>query len=385
MTSLLDRLLNPLGPQQSHGERLLAPSLWSPQDLPNDVVRVIILKDFNGKKRSCLYDSKWNEGGHDDKSCNDGSAQRKRRSAGDIRLISEMSFGSIPMHHENVTTKVHEIRNPRQILLTKLFQHTRRETCFNEDRRVSSTPSIPGSAVGSRSSRSSSVMSPNMSWSLSSSMSTNTMNGDGHEGAVHLHPDSFSERCKRRSKETSIEYGNGFRRRTASVLDVALEGGAGGVELGKEAGSLPKTEDAPTAPRPRRCHYGVLCICVLISLECGNTQTVNKALEEMIFTHFVLLDRWILRLQKSLLKALKKIATEVARVSRDGSQCPNIEVQPPPVPRASRLEDSSKFVKAIGLLKAEFRALYLVPRIQGLWSRNVFGHPSFMNVFISIW
>ena len=59
------------------------------------------------------------------------------------------------------------------------------------------------------------------------------------------------------------------------------------------------------------------------------------------------------------------MATDAMRTSRDLSQCPLGSTPDSVHTKAARLEDNVKFVKAVKVLKAEFAALYSVPRIQG--------------------
>lgn len=44
-----------------------------------------------------------------------------RQSRSDVKMFGEMIFGSIPITVRSVITKVHELRSPPQLMLTKLY------------------------------------------------------------------------------------------------------------------------------------------------------------------------------------------------------------------------------------------------------------------------
>ncbi|XP_031574334.1 folliculin-interacting protein 1-like [Actinia tenebrosa] len=119
-------------------------------DLDATQIRILVFKDCDRKGKTLLYDSKIAkqiqeertqdaaQGKQQDKT-NSKAATRKpdhnhgsystppvkkklhRRSSSDSTLLGEMIFGSVAMTYKGSTVKVHLIRSPHQLLMTKVF------------------------------------------------------------------------------------------------------------------------------------------------------------------------------------------------------------------------------------------------------------------------
>uniref|UniRef100_A0A8C3A7K6 Folliculin interacting protein 1 n=1 Tax=Cyclopterus lumpus TaxID=8103 RepID=A0A8C3A7K6_CYCLU len=84
------------------------PSSWPIPQLEPSQIRLIVYQDCERRGRNVLFDS------NADISC--GS-----RCSSDVVMLGEMMFGSVAMSYKGSTLKIHQIRSPPQLMLSKVF------------------------------------------------------------------------------------------------------------------------------------------------------------------------------------------------------------------------------------------------------------------------
>lgn len=102
-------------------------------------VRVVVMRQSDAKGRQVLFDSESvyrrlassDIGSTPSASCPnfdrlEARPDKKLKRRSDSNILAEMIFGSAPLAYRGVTMKVHELREPARIMLTRIFPSTRR-------------------------------------------------------------------------------------------------------------------------------------------------------------------------------------------------------------------------------------------------------------------
>ncbi|TPX70616.1 hypothetical protein SpCBS45565_g01576 [Spizellomyces sp. 'palustris'] len=237
-----------------------------------------------------------------------GAPGGRRKSVKNLDLLGEMMFGAVPLSPKGVTTKVHYFRAPNaQVLLTKVFTMPADITEEEEDTitasllahtrlsSVSSSYSTWGDAfsdVGDRSRPLSRINSFSRSFQpgVETSVVENSYSrpvswiSDGGRYSISPTPSFVS------SLWALTEGSESYRRRKIERFSMHSAERSSDISLSSSpsAGGL----SSPLKKTRRRIAYSVALV-----LDCGST----PELRDFFFTHYILIERHLLRLQKKVL------------------------------------------------------------------------------------
>ncbi|TTU76953.1 Folliculin-interacting protein 1 [Bagarius yarrelli] len=91
-------------------------STWSSPELEPSQIRLIIYQDCERRGRNILFDSDTKK-----RCMEEGTAVSATHCSSDPNMLGEMMFGSVAMSYTGSTLKIHQIRSPPQLLLSKVF------------------------------------------------------------------------------------------------------------------------------------------------------------------------------------------------------------------------------------------------------------------------
>ncbi|XP_043343348.1 folliculin-interacting protein 2 isoform X7 [Cervus canadensis] len=97
---------SPDGPELSNS--------WSCSELDLNEIRLIVSQDCDRRGRQVLFDSKAVHTAEE-------VAAQYTRPASDVNMLGEMMFGSVAMSYQGSTLKIHYIRSPPQLMVSKVF------------------------------------------------------------------------------------------------------------------------------------------------------------------------------------------------------------------------------------------------------------------------
>ncbi|XP_043758241.1 folliculin-interacting protein 2 isoform X7 [Cervus elaphus] len=87
---------------------------WSCSELDLNEIRLIVSQDCDRRGRQVLFDSKAVHTAEE-------VAAQYTRPASDVNMLGEMMFGSVAMSYQGSTLKIHYIRSPPQLMVSKVF------------------------------------------------------------------------------------------------------------------------------------------------------------------------------------------------------------------------------------------------------------------------
>uniref|UniRef100_A0A672QYN7 Folliculin-interacting protein 1-like n=1 Tax=Sinocyclocheilus grahami TaxID=75366 RepID=A0A672QYN7_SINGR len=87
---------------------------WSSPELDPSQIRLIVYQDCERRGRNVLFDSDARKRSTED-------APGSSRCSSDANMLGEMMFGSVAMSYKGSTLKIHQIRSPSQLMLSKVF------------------------------------------------------------------------------------------------------------------------------------------------------------------------------------------------------------------------------------------------------------------------
>ncbi|XP_070331025.1 folliculin-interacting protein 2 isoform X5 [Odocoileus virginianus] len=87
---------------------------WSCSELDLNEIRLIVSQDCDRRGRQVLFDSKAVH-------TTEEVAAQYTRPASDVNMLGEMMFGSVAMSYQGSTLKIHYIRSPPQLMVSKVF------------------------------------------------------------------------------------------------------------------------------------------------------------------------------------------------------------------------------------------------------------------------
>uniref|UniRef100_A0A3P9B4W3 Folliculin interacting protein 1 n=1 Tax=Maylandia zebra TaxID=106582 RepID=A0A3P9B4W3_9CICH len=90
-----------------HIMMLLLMYSWPLPQLEPSQIRLIVYQDCERRGRNVLFDS--------------AAKKRGSRCSSDVVMLGEMMFGSVAMSYKGSTLKIHQIRSPPQLMLSKVF------------------------------------------------------------------------------------------------------------------------------------------------------------------------------------------------------------------------------------------------------------------------
>uniref|UniRef100_A0A3B1ITT4 Folliculin interacting protein 1 n=1 Tax=Astyanax mexicanus TaxID=7994 RepID=A0A3B1ITT4_ASTMX len=89
---------------------------WPSSELELGQIRLIVYQDCERRGRNVLFDSNSKK-----KSAEDASVTGTPHCSSDANMLGEMMFGSVAMSYKGSTLKIHQIRSPPQLMLSKVF------------------------------------------------------------------------------------------------------------------------------------------------------------------------------------------------------------------------------------------------------------------------
>ncbi|TRY77691.1 hypothetical protein DNTS_004560 [Danionella cerebrum] len=89
---------------------------WSSPELEPSQIRLIVYQDCERRGRNVLFDSNTRK-----KSAEESMLTASSRGSSDANMLGEMMFGSVAMSYKGSTLKIHQIRSPPQLMLSKVF------------------------------------------------------------------------------------------------------------------------------------------------------------------------------------------------------------------------------------------------------------------------
>eukprot|EP00127_Corallochytrium_limacisporum_P006778 Clim_evm48s235 gene=Clim_evmTU48s235 len=125
------------------------PPPYNPPDLDLDRIRVMVYRDIPNHDRIVLLDSDYGgptgpeepEPEHcKDKNAGTGAQRQNSRwkyGANDAELIGEMVFGTLPLHTKGMAVKIHHLKNPNRIMITRIFSIRQKEAVPQVSRNTS--------------------------------------------------------------------------------------------------------------------------------------------------------------------------------------------------------------------------------------------------------
>ncbi|XP_063443784.1 folliculin-interacting protein 2-like isoform X2 [Mytilus trossulus] len=330
-------------------------AVWKPPKLERTKIRLVLYHD-NERDRNILYDStslrKTEElqGCHLRKKgciqnrliCSDGdlSMNKKhvpskymltRKMGSDVKVLEELMFGSVGMAYKGPSFKVHFLRNPSQMMLTKVFipeNHQTRESIYsdidsidslsihsNQDLSISDPKQISQhNRHGSNIAQSIPVDVPSMSpkrhsfdlFEEDSGLSL-TSSGSFHASfpSPGSNPNSYTSLHRRwmRSQSMSLE---GFTMRKRNSQDNLV------------------AQDRQDVILPARRRRSKIAMGILFELNDNDKNTEqNKMFENFFFSHITLLESHLEKLKLAIEKAhynrgkFVDIVTEALEIFRD--------------------------------------------------------------------
>ncbi|XP_005401024.1 PREDICTED: folliculin-interacting protein 2 isoform X1 [Chinchilla lanigera] len=87
---------------------------WSCSELDLGEIRLLVYQDCERRGRQVLFDSKAVQRIEE-------AAAQYTRPASDVNMLGEMMFGSVAMSYKGSTLKIHYIRSPPQLMISKVF------------------------------------------------------------------------------------------------------------------------------------------------------------------------------------------------------------------------------------------------------------------------
>ncbi|RUS27488.1 folliculin-interacting protein middle domain-containing protein [Jimgerdemannia flammicorona] len=283
---------------------------------------------------------------------------QKRGRNNKLDLLGDMIFGTAPLSHKGMSTKIHLVRREKpQIVITKLFTVNPRDLeTLSQGRRgsfssISSDMSVASSIAGSdyrvpynNRSRPSSVYMVGEEYSESSDddsfrmpQPSPTFSSGPPILGLRSSRNSFNTKRMRRSSQTSLENG------VFNPTPLPVSG----------RGDLP---NAGVKHSSRSINYALAIV-----INCDDS---NKLIQEFIFSHFALVENRMHQLQAvafKLLCALFRRSSTQAQIN--GPNSGHLPFLTPYV-----LQHEAAFLDAVSRFKDSLCSLYKTPRIQEpLW------------------
>eukprot|EP00052_Salpingoeca_macrocollata_P009621 m.75689 g.75689 ORF g.75689 m.75689 type:complete len:1017 (-) comp17182_c0_seq1:114-3164(-) len=410
--------------RERQAQQLVEPQPWCVPDIPKQGIRVVLFHENAMKQRRLIYDTELEGGGGHvteeqaiPRRGHSGGSPRKPR---DEDLLGEMLFGSIPLAFQGTTTKVHEIKQPKRVVMSKVFavplpvlasgavDLAGSEACMRTRSGSSSglrvpcntLPNVIPEAPASLLSGMSTVHAcpPSPTSSPHRSRTGFRMSSSSSSTAVISIPDSGVSSGNRHGRAMAHSLANG-----PSSRGVMLDEDTASDDLNDsvashpgEWGDVPRTSlhrgvrsarstlsDLSQGPRARRLmrsathsieaglrrhsqadtaragRVSVFAVAVIFTVE------ANATFQEFLFSHFAVLELRFLSFTKACVKLVEDTQDFLAKQAASSNDNPKERVARQLGPL---LAESEPLVQRIAMLCQQIRHLYEAPRIQSpLW------------------
>ncbi|XP_067848747.1 folliculin-interacting protein 2-like isoform X2 [Heptranchias perlo] len=352
LQKLFNKRANAASPSKSSKE---GPGFsWTPVEFEVNQIRLIVYQDCERRGRHVLFDSKavrkvegaTVQKSSDDlsklngKCCHTGSSgtctqnstsssapntkeqlprYQYSRPASDVNMLGEMMFGSVAMSYKGSTLKIHLIRSPPQLMISKVFS-ARMGTAGGSSNMLQDSfeyinqENTTGKPCSSQNGSSNYCAGNNLAHSTPVDMPSRGQNEDGDSGIARsaslssllITPfpspnSSFSSSCA-----------SSFQRRWLRSQTTSLENGIFPRWSAEETFSM---ADESYTSNPQMVRRKKIAISVVFSLP--EKEEENKTFQEFFFSHFPLFETHLSKLKSAIEKAMiscRKIAESSQRV-----------------------------------------------------------------------
>ncbi|XP_063076174.1 folliculin-interacting protein 2 isoform X2 [Engraulis encrasicolus] len=315
-----------LGTLYVHYAEDFTPSSWALAEFELAQIRLIVYQDCERRGRQVLFDSKAirkldavrphnteetvkRSSAPCDTSHQTGPKDipptyQYTRPASDVNMLGEMMFGSVAMSYKGSTLKIHHIRSPPQLMVSKVF-----------------SARVGGSNSGSTSTLQDSLDSisqtcPSYSSSIAHSMPVDMpgrgRSEDGDSGIVHSASLSSLLATPLPSPGSSTSSGSSYQRRWLRSQATSLQHGPVPRWSTEEMFNL---SDDSCGSNPALVRRKKIAVSIIFSLP--EKEEENKAFQDFFFSHFPLFESHMNKLKTAIERAMilcRRIAESSQRV-----------------------------------------------------------------------
>ncbi|XP_019639551.1 PREDICTED: folliculin-interacting protein 2-like [Branchiostoma belcheri] len=313
---------------------------WKPPSFDKSQVRLLIFRDVEPQGKKLLFDSKAirvvQDNDESDSPCRvfgagkfaqpvtrqsskDGSTPQGGtgfkyqylRPGSDVKLLGEMMFGSIALSYQGSTLKIHNIRVPPQLMLTKVFtvkpvkEASLEDSCDSQDLLTGPKTILN---LSNRSSGSASVA-HSMPMAVPKSPGPENQREDDDSGIVASAASNSSLVTPFPSPSSSFSStnSNSFHRRFMRSQATSMEYGLMRRCSGDFSG-FSNNDDSLSSPPSSGCSRGrspKIGVAVIISLPESDEES-SRQFQKFFFSHFTLLETHMHKLRMGVERALRK-------------------------------------------------------------------------------
>ncbi|XP_041040639.1 folliculin-interacting protein 2-like isoform X1 [Carcharodon carcharias] len=350
LQKLFNKRANAASPSKSSKE---GPGFsWTPVEFDVNQIRLIVYQDCERRGRHVLFDSKAVrkvEGASVQKSsdglsklqgkcCHAGSGgtctqnssstctfkeqlprYQYSRPASDVNMLGEMMFGSVAMSYKGSTLKIHHIRSPPQLMISKVFSVRMgsaggSSNMLQDSFEYITQEAIAGKPCLSQNGSSNSRAGSNLAHSTPVDMPSRGQNEDGDSGIARSASLSslLITPFPSPNSSSSSSCASSFQRRWLRNQTTSLENGIFPRWSAEETFSM--ADDSYTS-NPQMIRRKKIAISVVFSLP--EKEEGNKTFQEFFFSHFPLFETHLNKLKSAIEKAMiscRKIAESSQRV-----------------------------------------------------------------------
>ncbi|KAL2098297.1 hypothetical protein ACEWY4_007504 [Coilia grayii] len=299
---------------------------WALAEFELAQIRLIVYQDCERRGRQVLFDSKAirkldavrphnteETGKRQSATCDTGSQTGPKdipptyqytRPASDVNMLGEMMFGSVAMSYKGSTLKIHHIRSPPQLMVSKVF--SARVGCSN----AGSTSTLQDSLD------SISQTCPSYSSSIAHSMPVDMpgrgRSEDGDSGIARSASLSSLLATPLPSPGSSTSSGSSYQRRWLRSQATSLQHGPVPRWSTEEMFNL---SDDSCGSNPALVRRKKIAVSIIFSLP--EKEEENKAFQEFFFSHFPLFESHMNKLKTAIERAMilcRRIAESSQRV-----------------------------------------------------------------------
>ncbi|GAB1598979.1 folliculin-interacting protein 1-like isoform X2 [Argonauta hians] len=251
---------------------------WISPEFDKKQVRLVVYLDSDLRGRQLLFDSKAFPQMEEN--------NEYPRPGSDVEILEEMIFGSVAMAYKGASLKVHILRSPHQLMLTKVFlpEQEKKETGSEVD--SDSYISLPPADLSSLKCSSSKG---NIAHSLPMDMPLRNYDAEEDSGRASItSSDSFTTSFPSPGSSTASSY-NSLHRRWMRAQKTSLE------SRGRKGSQEIVGSDTSSLPRSRRNKLG---IAVLFNL--WNDEEKNSMFLTFFFAHIPLFEGHLEKLSQAV-------------------------------------------------------------------------------------
>ncbi|XP_045343988.1 folliculin-interacting protein 1 isoform X4 [Leopardus geoffroyi] len=322
---------------------------WPLPEFDPSQIRLIVYQDCERRGRNVLFDSSV-------KRKNEDISVSGSRCSSDANMLGEMMFGSVAMSYKGSTLKIHQIRSPPQLMLSKVFTaRTGSSICGSLNTLQDSLEFInqDNSTLKADSNTVINGLLGNIVHSNPMDMPGRELNEDRDSGIARSASLSSLLITPFPSPNSSLtrSCASSYQRRWRRSQTTSLENGVFPRWSIEESFNL---SDESCGPNPGIVRKKKIAIGVIFSL--SKDEDENNKFNEFFFSHFPLFESHMNKLKSAIEQAMK-----MSRRSADASQ---------------RSLAYNRIVDALNEFRTTICNLYTMPRIgEPVWLTMMSGTP----------